>query len=75
MTSSESRDESEIFTQPTSRMSYSEFSDVMSVSTSSQSSQGLGTITYRLRPGKDKIYVETSARRNIQAENENIIVP
>ena len=73
-TSSESRDENEIFTELTSRMSSSEFPDVMSVSTSSQSSQGLGTITYRLRPGKDKTYVETSARRNTQAGNENIIV-
>ena len=52
-TSYESRDESEIFTQLTSRMSSPEFPDVMSVSTSSQSSQALGTITYRLRPGKD----------------------
>ena len=55
-------------------MSSSEFPDVMSVSTSSKSSQSLGTITYRLRPRKDKAYVETSAQRNIQAGNENIIV-
>ena len=54
-------------------MSSTKFPDVMSVSTNSQSNQGLGTITYRLRPGKDKIYVGTSGQRNIQAENENII--
>ena len=71
-TTSDSRDE--IFTELTSRMSSSEFADVMSVSTSSQSSQGLGTIAYRLRPGKDKTFVETRAQRNTQAENENIIV-
>ena len=39
-TSSESRDENEIFTELTSRMSSSEFPDVMSVSTSSQSRFG-----------------------------------
>ena len=55
--SSESRDESEIFTQLTSRMSSSDFPDVLSVSTKSQSSQGFGTVTYRLRSGKDKTYV------------------
>ena len=71
--SSESRDESEVFTQLTSRMSSSEFPDVMTVSTSSQSSQSLATITYRLRRRKDKTYVETSTQRNIQAGNETII--
>ena len=55
-------------------MSSSEFPDVMSVSTSSQSSQSLATITYRFRPRKDKTNVETSARRNKKAGNENIIV-
>ena len=47
VTSSESRDESEIFTQLTSRMSSSNFPDVMSVSTNSQSSQGLHNKTWK----------------------------
>ena len=76
VTFSETKDTSETATPltSTSRLSSSEFPDVLSVTTSSQSSDSSPIITYRLWPGKDKKYTEASGKRKALAENENIIV-
>ena len=47
---------------------------MLSVATSSQSSDSSRIVTYRLRPGKDKKYTDASGKRKALAENENIIV-
>ena len=78
VTFSESRDISVTNSPLTShsRIRSCEFPDVVSVASSHSQPSGSspGIITYRLRPGKEKKYTETSKQRTTSADNENIIV-